>query len=330
MSKTFAYASAVWMVGAATWAAGCSSTKSGPPAGNESDAASGSDSSSSSSVGDSGEAGAATGDAGDATLYTYTLIDDMETGTNGPIKLTGINPPETPAYWFNFGASKPLDAGTPDDTATPPITMFAFSALPTPTTTLNGTGSSHAAHQACTLNVLYDVCGIGVEFAQIPDLDAGTVDASTLDAGVDGDAGPSIPRTTVPFDISQYKGITFWGRTAVVNDAGAGFDIKVAFPDTDTDPRGGVCNGENAGASGPNDTSQCYNSYSEHVSFTNEWQQFTVLFADLALENFGFQAPAPWSGTNVYGINWQSQDNASPDATNQPMDVWIDDVYFVR
>jgi hypothetical protein len=335
MSKTLAYASVVWIVGAAAvWTAGCSS-KNDAVGGNATDASSASDSS---QVTTGGDSSVSSGDAGDASApLQYTLIDDMETTTHGPIELdAGFTAGETPAYWFNFGASKLPEAGPPPDTADPTIMMFTFSAVTPPHTTLPGITSSHAAHQACDLNVLYDVCGIGVEFAQVPDTDGGdagsaVVDAgAVLDAGADGDAGPSIPETTVPFNISQYKGITFWGRTAVTTDAG-GFDVKVLFPDTDTDPRGGVCNSANAGASGPTDTSECYNSYAEHVSFTGDWQQFTVMFSDLAIDgSFGFQAPAPWSGTNVYGINWQAQDNAMPDASAQPMDVWIDDVYFIQ
>jgi hypothetical protein len=355
-------------VAGAAWVAGCSdhstplvpncSAAGATCSSTSSKTSSASSSNSSSSSGSQGDAGA---------NYTYTLIDDMETTSHGPIQLAGIMSPQSPGYWFNFGASKAEDAGPPLDMATPPIQMFTFSALPTPTTTLNGKTSAHAAHQSCTLNVLYDVCGVGMEFAQVPETDAGTdaggaddagdagdagdashagdagdaghaadagdaggsVDATVADAGADGDAGASVPMTTVPFDISKYKGISFWGRTDL--DDGSGIDLKVLFPDTDTDPRGGVCNSAAARASGPTDLSQCYNSYAVHVNLTSNWTQFKVLFSDLAIDgSFGFQGAQPWSGTNVYGINWQEQDNNSDDPTNQPMDLWIDDVYFIQ
>jgi hypothetical protein len=334
MGKTLRYVSALGILGAAAagWATGCSSDKN-----NASGAKSGSDAG---NVADSSPGATADGAGGDgggqgtdgASSFTYTLIDDMETTTHGPIELdAGITPPETPAYWFNFGASKPEDAGPPLDTADPPLTEFVFTALPTPHTTLNNIVSQHAAHEACSLDQLYDVCGIGVEFAQLPDAgDGGDVDATIEDAGADGDAAPPIPEHTVPFDISAYKGISFWGRTATGADAG-GLDVKVLFPDTDTDPRGGVCNSSVARASGPTDLSQCYNSYAEDLTFTGDWQQFFVMFSDLAIDPlFGYQGAQPWSGTNVYGINWQAQDNLMPDAGPQPFDVWIDDVYFIR
>jgi hypothetical protein len=332
MSKTLRFASTLLILGTAAgaWAAGCSSSGSGTPpnpdAGHTPDG--------SVSTPDGGDAGTTTtpdGSSDGSSGVTYVLIDDMESTTHGPIELdAGFVAGESPAYWFNFGASKLPEAGPPPDTATPPIMSFTFSAVTPPTTTLNGKTSAHAAHQACTLNTLYDVCGIGMEFAQVIAPDAGPLDAAIVDAGPDADAGPPIPKITVPFDISRYQGITFWGKTSLPTDA-TGFDIKVLFPDTDTDPRGGVCNSFDAGASDSTDTSQCYNSYAFHVSFTGDWQQFTVMFSDLAIDTtFGFQRPQPWSGTNVYGINWQAQDNDTDDASAQPMDLWIDDVYFIE
>jgi hypothetical protein len=312
-----------------------------------SNASSGSSSTSSSTHGSSsaGDGGTSPGDGGSSGdgAVVYTLIDNMETTVHGPIEFdAGYTTPETQGYWFNFGASKLPEAGPPLDMATPPITVFSFTVLPAATTTLNGATSHHAAAQACTLNVLYDVCGIGLEFAQVPltdgGVDGGTVDASIHDAGADGDAGPPIPMVTVPFDISAYKGITFWGRTDFAGDAGVdaggGLDVKVLFPDTDTDPRGDVCNdpnNPNSGAASFSDTSQCYNSYAEHLTFTSDWQQFTVMFGDLAIDpSFGYQYPLPFDGTKVYGINWQAQDNAMPDASAQSMGFWIDDVYFIK
>jgi hypothetical protein len=315
---------------AAAWGVGCSSSSNNPPP--KGDAGATPDGSTSTTP-DGGDGGTGPGpDGGDAgTSLTYVLLDDFETTTHGPIELdAGFDAGESPAYWYNFGASKLPEAGPPLDTADPPLQSFVFSAVTPPTTTLNGKASAHAAHEACSLDQQYDVCGIGVEFAQVVAPDAGDGAAPMTDASVDdaGDAAPPIPKVTVPFDISRYKGITFWGRTEV-DDAG-GVDLKVAFPNTQTDPRGGVCNSAVARASGPNDTSQCYNSYAVHVSLTGEWQQFTVMFTDLQTESFGYVTPVAFTGQDVYGINWQEQDNFLADAGSQPMDLWIDDVYFIE
>ncbi len=355
MSQRLLYALALAIVSAAAigWSAGCSSDSGagnpqGPDAGNGSDAKSPEAPDSSVKKGDGGSS--SDGGAAEAASFTYVLIDDMETTTHGPIELAGVSPPLTPGYWFNFGAAK-ADAG---DMATPPILAFMFTALASPTTTYNGAMSAHAAHQFCALTGQYDVCGLGFEFAQVTDPDAGigggagapndaasgasdapsardaaSADASVQNTGSDGgDAGPPIPKITVPFDISQYKGIVFWAKTA--GDAGT-LDLKVQFPDTDTDPRGGVCNGVAAGASGPNDTFACYNSYAVHEMITGDWQEYTLLFTDLAIDpTFGFQMPAPWDGKKVYGINWQAQKNSVADGGVETEDFWVDDVYFIK
>lgn len=265
-----------------------------------------------------------------ASSSTYVLIDDMETTTHGPIQLdTGISPPLTAGYWYNSGAGYYPDAGI--DMSNPPQGSFMFSALPTPAKTLNCKESSHAARQSCVLNGLYDTCGVGFEFAQVPEGDAGAAPAASA-----GDAGAGGPRVTVPFDISRYKAITFWGKTTTPDPTLGYLQVKVQFPDTDTDPRGGICNG------GGGNTSKCYNSYAAYVNFTTTWQQFTVALdaggdggaapADgIAIDpTWGYQQ-AQWLPTQVYGINWQAQRNAAPDAGPPLMtDMWVDDVYFIK
>ena len=270
---------------------------------------------------------------------TYVLIDDMETTTHGPIEFaTGIASPLSQGYWYNSGASYFSDAGA--DTSNPPQLSFVFSALPTPATTLNCKASAHAARQSCVLNGLYDTCGVGFEFAQVPVGDAGAPTASNPSASDAGDAGPPIPMVTVPFDISRYKAITFWGMTTTPDPTTGSMQVKVQFPDPDTDPRGKECNG-GGGIIGGGDTSRCYNSYAAYLNFTTSWQQFTVLLdagkggvppaGGIAIDTtWGYQQ-AQWIPTQVYGVNWQAQRNIAPNA-GPPLltDIWVDDVYFVQ
>ena len=261
---------------------------------------------------------------------TYVLIDDMETTTHGPIDSdVGVLPPLSPGYWYNSGAGYAPDGGAVADTSNPPSGSFTFSALATPTMTFNCKVSAHAARQSCALNGLYDTCGVGFEFAQEPEPDAA---AATGDAAV-GDAGA--PKVTVPFDISRYKAIKFWGMTTTPDPTAGSMQVKVQLPDTDTDPRGEVCNG-----AGPN-ISQCYNSYGSVLSFTTSWQEFTVMLdagdggvpaaGGIAIDpSFGYQQ-ARWIPTQVYGINRPAQTNITPDAGPPLMtDIWIDDVYFIE
>ena len=259
----------------------------------------------------------------------YVLIDDMETTTHGPIQLTtGISGQQTQGYWYNSGAGYAGDAGVPADTSTPPQMSFVFTALSAPTTTLNCKPSANAARQLCALNGLYDTCGVGFEFAQLPDVDAGADPA---------DAGPGSPKYTIPFDISRYKAVTFWGMTTTPDPDSGSLAVKISFPDTDTDPRGQVCNG------GGGNTSKCYNSYAANFKFTTSWQQFTVALdtsagdggtsgaVGIAIDpTWGFQG-AQWLPTQVFGINWQAQRNTNPgDGPPLMTDIWIDDVYFVE
>lgn len=268
-----------------------------------------------------------------ASSSTYVLIDDMETTTHGPIQLDkGISPPLTAGYWYNSGANYFPDAGA--DMSTPPQGSFVFTALPSSTKTLDCKASAHAARQSCVLNGLYDTCGVGFEFAQVPVGDGGAP-AGNAGAGGAGDGGASVPRTTVPFDISRYKAITFWGMTTTPDSSGS-LLVKVSLPDTDTDPRGEVCNG------GGGNTSKCYNSYAAYVKFTTSWQQFTIQLNaggdggvapndGISIDpTWGYQQ-AQWLPTQVYGINWQAQRNIAPDA-GAPLatDIWVDDVYFVQ
>jgi hypothetical protein len=260
-----------------------------------------------------------------ASDNSYVLIDDMEMGTNGPIDLDGgLTSPLTLGYWYNSGASYRADGGAgSDDKSTPTQGSFAFTSLSMPTNTLNCKTSAHAARQECELSGLYDTCGIGFEFAQKPDPDAGA--PSGTDAGQ--------PKVTVPFDISHYKAVTFWGMTTTPDPMTGSLHVKIQFPDTDTDPRGQVCNGGSA------DNSSCYNSYAAYFEFTTSWQQFTVLLdagkdgvpptGGIAIDqSWGFRG-AQWIPTQVYGINWQAQRNTPPDAGAPLMtDIWIDDVYF--
>jgi hypothetical protein len=268
---------------------------------------------------------------------TYVLIDDMETTTHGPVELdVGINPPLSQGYWYNSGANYFPDGGASGDISNPPQGSFVFSALTSPTTTLDCKKvSAYAARQSCALNGLYDTCGVGFEFAQVPEADAGAATSSDAAAGDGGDGGPSVHKVTVPFDISRYKAITFWGMTTTPDRATGSLQVKVQFPDTDTDPRGEVCNG-----AGTN-FSKCYNSYAANFNFTTGWQQFTVVLdigdggkspqGGIAIDpTWGYQQ-AQWIPTQVYGINWQAQRNTAPDAGPPLMtDIWIDDVYFVE
>ncbi len=207
----------------------------------------------------------------------------------------------------------------------PPYMSFVFSTLPTPTTTLCGKTSAHAARQSCVLNGLYDTCGVGFEFAQEPDGDAG-VPPSNAGAGDAGDAGPSIPRSTIPFDISRYKAFTFWGMTTTPDPTTGYMQVKVQFPDTDTDPRGEICNGGGGEyfevlQQLRSRILQLHDQLATVHGVAGRGGDGGVAPADgIAIDpTWGYQR-AQWIPTQVYGINWQAQRNDDPGRWPSPHD----------
>lgn len=162
----------------------------------------------------------------------------------------------------------------------------------------------------------------------------GTSAGGSEAGGNSGGGAPSVPRVTIPFDITHFKAVTFWGMTTTPDPMTGTLRVKVSFPDTDTDPRGEVCNG-----AGPN-TSKCFNSYAASFDFTTSWQQFTVVLdpgqdgtppaGGIGIDpTWGYQG-AKWLPDQVYGINWQAQKNSAPEAGPITTDIWVDDVYFVQ
>src|SRR3954451_6590846 len=140
MSNLRRFASATWIIGAVVWGA-ATSCSSDNTAGNNtvtSTSSTGGSAGTSGAPGSQGNppgggqtnSGGGTSDGGGEAAvpnYTYTLVDNLESTTNGPILLAGITDPLTPGYWYNFGADKT------GETSIPPNGMFAFSDITPPT-----------------------------------------------------------------------------------------------------------------------------------------------------------------------------------------------------
>lgn len=111
---------------------------------------------------------------------------------------------------------------------------------------------------------------------------------------------------TATYDASAYVGITFFAM-------GTG-SIAVLFPDRDTDPTGLVC--------ALADRGRCSDHFARQIVLSSTWQQYTVLFADLRQQGFGYLPPGGFDTTGVYGVLWQAMGPAA-------FDIWIDDLSFV-
>ncbi|WP_433927517.1 carbohydrate binding domain-containing protein [Sorangium cellulosum] len=103
------------------------------------------------------------------------------------------------------------------------------------------------------------------------------------------------------YDASAYTGITFWAKGTT--------SATVMISDPATDPEGGSC------------TDQC-DKWQKSLPLTEEWQQFTIPFADLKQGGWGDVAPNPQiDATKLYSIQFQV-------GTDPEFDVYIDDLAF--
>ena len=114
-----------------------------------------------------------------------------------------------------------------------------------------------------------------------------------------------------PYDASKYTGISFWAKI----DPGTRNVIRVAFPDNDSDPNGGICNGTGA--------MSCYDHFGYRITnMTSTWQKYTVSFSQLSQDTWGYLVKA-FDPTSVYEILFEIPNNAT-------FGFWVDDIAFTR
>ncbi|WP_437721117.1 hypothetical protein [Sorangium sp. So ce861] len=107
-----------------------------------------------------------------------------------------------------------------------------------------------------------------------------------------------------PYDASAYTGITFWAKLG----PGSGTAASIKVSDPGTDPAGGTC-------------TTC-DAWNWSFPVTEEWQQFTIAFADLKQGGWGDPAGTDQiDATKLYSIQFQINDAAS-------FDIYIDDLAF--
>ncbi|MGA9653204.1 MAG: hypothetical protein WBV96_04765, partial [Polyangia bacterium] len=113
-----------------------------------------------------------------------------------------------------------------------------------------------------------------------------------------------------PYNASAYTGIDFWAKI----DAGTTSVLRVAFPDKDTDPDGGLCQ---TNVTGP---TQCYDHYGARITLTTTWTKYTVPFSSLSQDGWGRPGLA-FDPSTLYEVLFQIPVDAR-------FGVWIDDVAF--
>jgi hypothetical protein len=113
-----------------------------------------------------------------------------------------------------------------------------------------------------------------------------------------------------PYDASKYDGITFWAKM----DRGTSSGLRIAFPDKDTQPDGGLCD---VSSSGP---TMCYDHYGSRISLSTTWSKYSVSFSSLTHGGWG-RGGTGFDRSTIYEVQFQ----IPVDAT---FGVWIDDVAF--
>jgi hypothetical protein len=115
-----------------------------------------------------------------------------------------------------------------------------------------------------------------------------------------------------PYDASKYDGISFWAKI----DSGSLAGLRVAFPDKDTLPDGGLCQGSVAG-------NQCWDHYGYRLttSLTTEWAKYTVSFNSLTQDGWG-RSGGGFDRATIFEVQFQIP-------KNNKFGVWIDDVALV-
>ncbi len=120
--------------------------------------------------------------------------------------------------------------------------------------------------------------------------------------------------TSGPYDISAYRGVTFWARAGESSITA----IRLGIGDQWNVPQGGHC--EATELSGP---TACYDNFGSSVALSTIWKRYTVLFGELQQRSFGMPRPA-LDVTAAHLIEF----NIPPSAP--VFDIWIDDVALFK
>jgi hypothetical protein len=262
-----------------------------------------------------GSAGGGTGgsDGSGGVACVPTVVDDNTVATFedgfGSVLQRGTPPRNGGFYAYNDGLTTCMEtpaAGTPMPAAT----------------AIEGGGRCGSAYAFRFSGGGCSFAGAGTDLAAPLPPDGGDADADA-DAATGGDAGAMAQK--IPYDLSGYKQVTFWGRTgAGAQPASQMVQFKLPMlVDTKVED-GGTCV--------QMQTSMCSASYGKFLTFTRDWQLYTV---DLIPRPAGMCSGATtgicqetwgrsftWDATNVVSMQFQ----AAPSAT---FDIWIDDISLV-
>jgi hypothetical protein len=210
------------------------------------------------------------------------LLSDFEDPA-GAVLLRPGNPP-TRSAWYAYNDSTVACTQGP----APMVQQYFGETPPSPAPSITaGAKALHGFWEDCSF------AGIGADLADPPT--PGTLYYT----------GPRIP-----YDLSAYKGITFW----VMATPGTDTNLRARLPMRAETPvsYGGSCSG-----------SGCGDSWGEAFAIDGTWRQVSIRFDSAGFAQEGSGTVFPWDPRDVIGIQIQSVDAL------MPYDFWIDDVYLI-
>jgi hypothetical protein len=119
----------------------------------------------------------------------------------------------------------------------------------------------------------------------------------------------------VGFDASAYTGIAFWAKLG--DTPGAAPGVRLNVKDIQTDPDGMMCS-----TAMPSGAMACHDDFGKNIALTSQWKKFTVLFAEMAQQNFGKKYEAIKKDA-LFAIQFQFSKSSK-------FDIWLDDMHFIK
>jgi len=243
--------------------------------------------------GSGGSSGGGTGGSG-VVLDPMNLISDFEDLAAATVVMAGT--PTRNGYWYTYNDASSTCVQTPKAMDT---TMKYIGTAPPSGVPNAGMGSLslHGSWSGC----MTWGAGIGADLNQPAAPDGGTY------------SGPK-----VPYDVTQYKGVTFWAQVTGTADTA----LRIKFPMTDETKiiDGGSCDEAVVGMN------KCSDDYGEQFNLpgNGSWKQFTIKWDDTGFHQEGWGAMFTWNPMHVTSIQIQSVDKT------EPYDFWVDDIYFIK
>ena len=123
------------------------------------------------------------------------------------------------------------------------------------------------------------------------------------------------------YDASAYKAVHFFAKV----EAASATAVHFAILDKHTDPGGMLCCPTQATCTGTEDymaNGLCYDHFAKDLTFTTAWAEYTIPFSDLNQIGWGLNNVDALDAAHVFNIQF----SWGPD----PMNLWIDDISFVK